>query len=132
MAGRVTETQVAVIGAGPAGLCAAIEAARTGADVVVLDEKPAAGGQLFKQIHKFFGSEDHMAGRRGFRIGESLLEECERLRVRTLLNSAVWGLYRNGRLGVFVRAGGTPDPDRSYDRACRRERSRRTCRYRAG
>ena len=28
-----------------------------------------AGGQLFKQIHKFFGSERHMAGVRGFAIG---------------------------------------------------------------
>ncbi len=37
---------VAVIGAGPAGLCAAIEAANGGADVLLIDENPLLGGSL--------------------------------------------------------------------------------------
>ena len=41
-------TALAVVGAGPAGLCAAVEAARSGVPVVVLDENERAGGQLFK------------------------------------------------------------------------------------
>ena len=45
-------TDVAIIGAGPAGLAAAIEAAEAGAKVTVFDENLAPGGQLFKQIHK--------------------------------------------------------------------------------
>ena len=44
-----------VIGAGPAGLSAAIEAASKGLDTIVFDENARPGGQLFKQIHKFFG-----------------------------------------------------------------------------
>ena len=52
---------VIVIGAGPAGLGAAIEARRHGASVLLLDENSRPGGQLFKQIHKFFGSEEHPA-----------------------------------------------------------------------
>ena len=47
-------TEIAVIGAGPAGLCAAIEASKLGAKVTLIDENALPGGQLFKQIHKFF------------------------------------------------------------------------------
>ena len=59
------EREVIVVGAGPAGLSAAIEAARAGADTQLIDENTKAGGQLFKQIHKFFGSQAHYAGVRG-------------------------------------------------------------------
>lgn len=56
-----------VIGAGPAGLSAAIEAASKGLDTIVFDENARPGGQLFKQIHKFFGSKEHKARIRGSR-----------------------------------------------------------------
>lgn len=39
---------VAVVGAGPAGLAAACRAAEAGARVAVLDEQPAAGGQIWR------------------------------------------------------------------------------------
>ena len=63
------EVEILVVGAGPAGLSAAIEAARYGAQVLVVDENSKPGGQLFKQIHKFFGSRRHHAGVRGVDIG---------------------------------------------------------------
>ena len=63
------KTDVVVIGAGPAGLAAAIEVARAGGQVTLIDENTKPGGQLFKQIHKFFGSKEHLAGVRGFEIG---------------------------------------------------------------
>ena len=55
-----------VVGAGPSGLSAAIEAARCGMSVAVFDENAKPGGQLFKQIHKFFGSKEHQAKIRGY------------------------------------------------------------------
>ena len=47
------EVEILIIGAGPAGLSAAIEAAKYGAKVLVVDENNKPGGQVFKQIHKF-------------------------------------------------------------------------------
>ena len=89
------EVEILVIGAGPAGLSAAIEAAKYGADVLVVDENDKPGGQLFKQIHKFFGSRRHKAGVRGIDIGTELLEEVEKLGVEVMLNTVAYGIYPN-------------------------------------
>ncbi|MGQ9569533.1 MAG: NAD(P)/FAD-dependent oxidoreductase [Thermodesulfovibrionales bacterium] len=97
------KTEVAVIGGGPAGLCASIEAAKNGADVTLVDENNRAGGQLFKQIHRFFGSEKHLAGLRGFDIGNLLLDEAKKNGVRILLNTVVWGLFPDKKLGLLNR-----------------------------
>ncbi|WP_349963204.1 NAD(P)/FAD-dependent oxidoreductase [Rhizobium sp. ZPR3] len=41
---------IVIVGAGPAGMAAAIEASRAGARVVVLDENPRCGGQIYREI----------------------------------------------------------------------------------
>ena len=82
-----------VVGAGPAGLSAAIEAAGHGMHTLLVDENSRPGGQLFKQIHKFFGSKEHKAKERGFRIGSELLSQAEAAGVEVLLNAAVIGIY---------------------------------------
>lgn len=87
-----------VIGAGPAGLGAAIAAAKCGVKVLVLDENNLPGGQLFKQIHKFFGSKEHLAGTRGFIIGQRLLQEAKDLNVKVLLNTRAWGFFPGNML----------------------------------
>lgn len=94
------KTELAIIGAGPAGLSAAIEAARNGVDVTVIDENALPGGQLFKQIHRFFGSGDHLAGIRGFDIGNLLLENAKKFGVRILLNNIAWGLFPDYSIGI--------------------------------
>ena len=47
-AAQTLSCEVLVIGAGPAGLCAARAAASTGAQVLVLDDNPASGGQIWR------------------------------------------------------------------------------------
>jgi thioredoxin reductase len=90
------------VGAGPAGLAAAVEAAQHGVQVIVFDENERPGGQLFKQIHKFFGSREHHAMERGFNIGNNFLEEAKKLGVEVSLNSVALGIYENGAINVMV------------------------------
>ena len=90
------ETDVLVVGAGPAGLSAARAAAGHGCRVLVVDENDRPGGQLFKQIHKFFGSKLHDAGTRGFDIGRALLDEVESLGVDVMLDTVAYGIFPEG------------------------------------
>ncbi len=91
-----------VIGAGPAGLSASIEAARRGLSVAVFDENAKPGGQLFKQIHKFFGSKEHKAKIRGFRIGDELLAQAAEVGVEVVLSAIVVGLFPEKALTVKI------------------------------
>jgi len=108
------KAEIIVIGGGPAGLCAAIEAARQGARVLVIDENSRPGGQLFKQIHKFFGSREHQAGVRGIDIGNRLLEETGELDIEVWLNSEVVGVGKEKN--VWVIRDGTDSLEVKGDR----------------
>ncbi|MEW6552958.1 MAG: FAD-dependent oxidoreductase [Actinomycetota bacterium] len=94
-----------VVGAGPAGLCASLEAVRAGVHTVLLDENSRAGGQLFKQVHRFFGSRHHGAGKRGFVIADQLAGECRQAGVEVRLSSTVLGFFQGGELMVDAPGG---------------------------
>lgn len=94
------ERDVLVVGAGPAGLAASIEAAKAGADVLLVDLNMKPGGQLFKQIHKFFGSSAHRSGTRGFDIGLKLLEEAREAGVEIWLQSTVVGAFPGNLIAI--------------------------------
>ncbi len=91
-----------VIGAGPSGLSAAIEAAKRKMSVIVFDENEKPGGQLFKQIHKFFGSREHKARIRGYVIGQELLKEASEAGVEVVLHATVTGLYMDKEIVVQI------------------------------
>lgn len=50
MAEAAAPYDIAVLGAGPAGVGAAVTAARTGARVLVVDEAPQTGGQVYRAL----------------------------------------------------------------------------------
>ncbi len=58
------------------------------------------GGQLFKQIHKFFGSSAHRSGTRGIDIGKILLQEAEDAKVEIWLRSTVIGLFPGNKVAI--------------------------------
>ena len=97
---RTRTTEIAIIGAGTAGLTGAIEATQAGAQVIVVDDNRSPGGQLFKQLHKFFGSQAHRAGVRGFKIGQQLLAESQACGVEVLLDTLAWGLFEDNNLAL--------------------------------
>lgn len=98
---EVRFAEIAVVGGGPAGLCAALEAARAGARVVLLDRQDHLGGQLIKQTHRFFGSKSHRASQRGFKIAEALTREvASHPAVEVYTGATVFGFYEDGVLGV--------------------------------
>ncbi len=79
--------EVLIIGGGPAGLSAAVELGRLGVSTLIIDDKPALGGKLVLQTHKFFGSvDDSHAGARGIEIGEMLAETVRIAQLRRRLD----------------------------------------------
>jgi len=96
------EADVVVIGGGPAGMMAAINASDAGAKVVLLDENPMLGGQLVKQTHKFFGKREQFAGVRGIKIAEMLQEELKKRNVEIFLETSAIMLLQNGEDKLVV------------------------------
>ncbi len=95
------ETQIAIVGGGPAGLMAALTAAELGLDVILIEQDDALGGQLVKQTHMFFGSEKQYAGTRGIDIGRMLVEKVNSNKnINVLLEATAMGYYPDGILGV--------------------------------
>jgi thioredoxin reductase len=83
----VLRAEVAVVGAGPAGLAAALAAADLGARVVLVDAGQAMGGQIYRQP-----ATAAAAGRPS--VGPKLLERLRRVathpRIRYLPGLTVW------------------------------------------
>lgn len=95
------EVDIAVIGAGPAGLAAALACAEAGASTLLIDANDVPGGQLVKQTHKFFGSERQHAGTRGIQIPELFAKKLvEHSNVETMWDTTASGYYDSGELVV--------------------------------
>lgn len=93
----VREVDLLVIGAGPAGLGAAVTAASMGAEVLLVDRQNSLGGQLIKQTHMFFGSKEEYASIRGIDIATILAEQVEESEgVETLLKTTALAYYPDG------------------------------------
>jgi NADPH-dependent 2,4-dienoyl-CoA reductase/sulfur reductase-like enzyme len=79
---------IAVLGAGPAGMAAATEAARRGARVVVLEESPAPGGQVYRAPPAGFVVPKDADAREGDALRAALAASGAEVRT----GCRVWGL----------------------------------------
>jgi len=102
----VESTEVAIIGAGPAGLAAAIVLAEAGVRPIVLDERSSPGGQYFKPLasgHTFVaGAEDKQ-----FAAGRELVARAIAAGVDIRGGTAVWqgSVASDGKVSLGVWAG---------------------------
>jgi NADPH-dependent 2,4-dienoyl-CoA reductase/sulfur reductase-like enzyme len=95
---------IAVLGAGPAGMAAATEAARRGARVALLDESPAPGGQVYRDTPAGWRVKPDADRRAGDALRAALAETS----AEVLTGHRVWGLGG----GPLVAEGAAPVPFR--------------------
>lgn len=97
-------TEFLIIGGGPAGLSAAIEAGQRGIDVILVDDKNVLGGQLVKQTHEFFSDVKYAAGRRGFQLGKEMVEKVSKIKnVRVFTSTNAVGYYPKENAMILTR-----------------------------
>lgn len=83
--------RVAVIGAGPAGLSAAVAAAQAGAQVLLLDENSTVGGQLRYRVMPVAGLAGEVVP--AFQLARALRGEAETAGVELVSAARVWGIF---------------------------------------
>ena len=83
------QTEIAIVGAGPAGMAAAIEARAQGAQVVLLDEQAAAGGQVYRAVQGAPAERLALLGP-DYAAGRALAQAFEASGARHLHGAAVW------------------------------------------
>jgi NADPH-dependent 2,4-dienoyl-CoA reductase/sulfur reductase-like enzyme len=96
------QVEVAVVGAGPAGLSAALAAAQAGAQVTLIDGYGRPGGQYFRQAAAELRVNCPM---RHQREGQALWEKVSTAGVRYLQETVVWGAFEGNLLGLHGPQG---------------------------
>lgn len=91
--------KVAVIGAGPAGLAAALEAKKWGAgEVMLLDRNRELGGILNQCIHNGFGLHRFKQDLTGPEYAHRFVREVEKRKIRTKLDTVVLEVSPQGQI----------------------------------
>lgn len=97
-----------VVGGGPAGMSAARAAADVGMRVLLVDERPSLGGQIYKQPGPGFRVTDPAAADPSTRYGRSLIAATDHSAAEVALRTAVVAVERDddGFAVVLVGDGG--------------------------
>lgn len=93
--GLAARYDIAIVGAGPAGMAAATECARLGLATVVFDENAAAGGQIYRAITRNTRAVRPYLGADYWR-GAGLWEAFSAATATYVPAAAVWSLERQG------------------------------------
>jgi len=95
---------VAVVGAGPAGLAAAGLCARAGLTTVLLDEQAAPGGQIYRAVAASPLPMNSVLDR-DYWQGAALVREALASELHHVPGANVWGLLREGEIAVSLAGG---------------------------
>lgn len=109
------DVELVVVGAGPAGIEAALTASRAGVDVTLIDTCPTPGGQFYKQMPRTFqGIERTSHQVKAQHLFRQLGSAC----VRVFHNTLVWGIFEGSRPGTWcLTLYGPGAPHRLYARS---------------
>ncbi|WP_378144016.1 FAD-dependent oxidoreductase [Cnuibacter sp. UC19_7] len=104
-----------IVGGGPAGMAAAATAAATGLDVVLIDERPTLGGQVYKQPGPGMRVTDAKEMGKQYRAGRALIDEVEASAATVLLRTSVVDLEPagDGWLAMAQTDGAAVEPIRA-------------------
>jgi D-hydroxyproline dehydrogenase subunit alpha len=118
-----SKADLVVIGGGPAGLAATIEARKAGLSTVLIDERPSLGGQIYKQFPRAFSVTRPQDLGRHYQAGRALIEQAEGSGADIRLRSVVWGIwdhqvavYTEGTSAGTITAGQILLATGAYDR----------------
>lgn len=94
----MTEFDIVIVGAGPAGMAAAHEAVNVGLKVCVIDEQEAPGGQIYRDVERVAMERAHDLDVLGadYKYGFGLVEGLHASKVRHLTGHTVWQIERDG------------------------------------
>ncbi len=97
------ETEVLILGGGPAGMSAAIELGEAGVSTILVDDKDRLGGKLVLQTHRFFGSVEAVyAGTRGINIARKLADKVQtQPSVDVWLNTTALAVFSDQKVGLL-------------------------------
>lgn len=90
---------LAIVGAGPAGLAAAAAAAERGLEVLLLDENPAPGGQIYRGLADSPAARRELLGK-DYQRGDALLSGVQASRISWLPGASVWMASSDLEIGV--------------------------------
>ena len=102
----MNELDLAIIGAGPAGLSAATLAAGLGLSVTVFDENPAPGGQIYRSIETVMAtrSDDLAFLGDAYRAGDAITRGFRASKAGYSPSTSVWLVQKDRQIGI-VRDG---------------------------
>ncbi|NNJ96988.1 MAG: FAD-dependent oxidoreductase [Gammaproteobacteria bacterium] len=89
-----------IIGAGPAGLCAAVAAAEHGLDVALLDDQRAPGGQIYRAIESIPTERARLLGSE-YQRGDKMVSAMRNADVEYYPDTQVWSLSREREIGLL-------------------------------
>ena len=96
-----SDYELIVIGAGPAGMAAALQAAHFGTDVAVIDDQPYPGGQVYRQVDHSPLTDADVLGT-DYAYGKQQVLSFRQAKIDYIANASVWFIDDSGLIGVLL------------------------------